>query len=717
MEGMGSSAAQATPTTQIPPAAPTTSMTMDNVVPLVRLVKSMREMGCELYMGEQDAEIAGRWIKKVEKTMIQISIPEGLRVNCASQLLFDRAMTWWETVQLRRATETLTWSDFKTEFENHVDKNTLGTAQFPRGGVLCAEERAIGGGTASILVKGVITVVEEVITRGTAPKGTPDKYKATDSPIILGMNWLSKYKALIDCYAKTITFQTPKGEKKTFDGERVLKLNALISGCMGYLAYILNSDDEGPRLKDIPVVKDFPDVFPEELLGLPPEREVEVSIDTFPGVPPIAQQPYRMAPAELNELKTQLQELLKEADVAKTAFRTRYGHYEFLVLPFGLTNAPALFMDLMNRVFQPYLDKFVVIFIDDILVYSNSFEEHEEQLRRTLQALRDHQLYAKLSKCEFWLKRVMFLGHVISAEGVFVDPQKVEAVLKWERPTSVTEIRSFLGLAGYYRRFIEGFSLIATPLTQLTRKDKKWVWSEECEASFQELKRRLTTTPVLTLPSGTEGFVVYSDASGKGLGCVLMQHGKVIAYASRQLKTHEVNYPVHDLELAVVVFALRIWRHYLYGSRTQIFTDHKSLKYLMSQKELNMRQRRWIELIKDYDCTIEYHPGKLGTRLDMSTAFHPQTDGQSEREVQNSFVDLPPQLAYKVHDVFHVSLLRKANVDPARVLPQGMYLVFISIFNGVVVNSGSTGLIKSAASKHIERRTLLKILETVSPEC
>ena len=176
-------------------------------------------------------------------------------------------------------------------------------------------------------------------------------------------------------------------------------------------------------------------------------------------------------------------------------------------------------------------------------------------------------MYVKLSKYEFWLERVTFLGHVISAEGVFVDPQKVEAVLKWERPTLVTEIRSFLGLARYYRRFIEGFSLIATLLTQLTRKNKKWVWSEECEKSFQELKR-LTTAPVLTLPSGTEGFVVYSDASGKGLGCVLMQHGKVIAYASRQLKTHEVNYPVHDLELAAVVFALRIWRHYLYGYRT-----------------------------------------------------------------------------------------------------------------------------------------------------
>jgi hypothetical protein len=157
---------------------------------------------------------------------------------------------------------------------------------------------------------------------------------------------------------------------------------------------------------------------------------------------------------------------------------------------------------------------------------------------------------------------VAFLGHVISTEGVFVDPQKVKVVLKWERPTSVIEIHSFLGLAGYYQRFIEGFSLIATPLTQLTRKNKKWVWSEECEESFQELKRRLTTTPVLTLPLGTEGFVVYSDVSGKGLGCVLMQHGKVIAYVSRQLKTYEVNYPVHDLELAAIVFALRIWRHY-----------------------------------------------------------------------------------------------------------------------------------------------------------
>ena len=227
---------------------------------------------------------------------------------------------------------------------------------------------------------------------------------------------------------------------------------------------------------------------------------------------------------------------IKDLDVPKTAFRTRYGHYEFLVVPFGLTNAPAMFMDLMNRVFRSYLDKFVVVFIDDILVYSNSNLEHEQHLRQVLLTLREHRLYAKLSKCEFWLKEVIFLGHVISAEGISVDPRKVEALMKWERPTNVTEIRSFLGLAGYYRRFMKGFSTIAIPMTRLTWKETRWEWTQECEESFQELKRRLTTAPILALPSGTERLVVYSDASKKGLGCVLMQHGKVIAYASRQLK-------------------------------------------------------------------------------------------------------------------------------------------------------------------------------------
>ena len=201
---------------------------------------------------------------------------------------------------------------------------------------------------------------------------------------------------------------------------------------------------------------------------------------------------------------------------------------------------------------------------------------------------------------------------MISTEGISVDPQKIEAIVNWKPPTNVTEIRSFLGLAGYYRRFVEGFSKLAAPLTKLTRKEE----SEACQQSFDELKRKLTSAPVLTLPSGQDGYTVYCDASKLGLGCVLMQHENVIAYASRQLKKHEQNYPTHDLELAVVVFALRIWRHYLYGVPCIIFTDHKSLQYLFTQKELNMRQRRWVKLIKDYECTIKYHPGKANVVAD-----------------------------------------------------------------------------------------------------
>ncbi|XP_049388453.1 uncharacterized protein LOC125852779, partial [Solanum stenotomum] len=427
-----------------------------------------------------------------------------------------------------------------------------------------------------------------------------------DFDVILGMDWLSPYRAVLDCFSKTVTLAIPGIPPVVWQGSR-------------------GSTPVG----SVPVVRDFIDVFPTDLPGLPPERDVDFPIELEPGTRPISIPPYRMAPAELKELSVQLQDLL--ADIPKTAFRTRYGHYEFLVMSFGLTNAPAAFMDLMTRVFRPYLDSFVIVFIDDILVYSRSRSEHEQHLRIVLQTLRDQRLYAKFSKCEFWLESVAFLGHVVSKEGIRVDPAKIEAIRDWHRPTSVTEIRSFVGLAGYYRRFVEGFSTIAAPLTRLTRVDVPFVWSEECEASFLRLKELLTTAPILTLPVEGEGFTVYCDASGVGLGCVLMQQGRVIAYASRQLKIHERNYPTHDLELAAVVFALKIWRHYLYGVRCEIYTDHRSLQYIMSQRDLNSRQRRWIELLKDYDLSILYHPGKLGTRVHLSTAFHPQTDGQSER--------------------------------------------------------------------------------------
>lgn len=529
-----------------------------------------------------------------------------------------------------------------------------------------------------------------------------------DFDVILGMDWLSRNYAFIDCSQGKVTFQIPgqpefciqnckeRGVLATMIPLHITSTTsarrALRKGCQGFIAYVINTQTKSVKLEVIPVVSDFLEVFPEQLPGIPPDREIEFEIDLIPGTTPISKTPYMIAPRELRELKVQLQELLdmkfirpsvspwgapvlfvkkkdgslrlcidyrelnkvtmrnkyplpriddlfdqlqgakyfskidlrsgyhqlkvKATDVPKTAFRTRYGHYEFLVMPFGLTNAPAAFMDLMNRVFKQFLDKFVIVFIDDILVYSKTKEEHVEHLRVVLQMLKDKKLYAKLSKCEFWLNKVSFLGHVISGNGISVDPAKVEAVSNWPQPTNVTEVRSFLGLAGYYRRFVEGFSQIASPLTNLTWKLVKFEWTQECERSFEALKSRLVSAPILALPSGLGGFVIYSDASKQGLGCVLMQNDRVVAYASRQLKPYEANYPTHDLELAAVVFALKIWRHYLYGEPCEIFTDYKSLKYLFSQKDLNMRQRRLLELIKDYDLRIHYHPGKANVVAD-----------------------------------------------------------------------------------------------------
>ncbi|GKC34332.1 putative reverse transcriptase domain-containing protein, partial [Tanacetum coccineum] len=221
----------------------------------------------------------------------------------------------------------------------------------------------------------------------------------------------------------------------------------------------------------------------------------------------------------------------------------------------------------------------------------------------------------EIVKCDFWLDLIQFLGHVIDRSGVHVDPAKIEAIKSWAAPTTPTEVRQFLGLAGYYRRFIKGFSLISKPLTKLTQKNKKYEWGEEEEA-FQTLKQKLCSAPILALPEGTKDFVVYCDASLKGYGAVLMQREKVIVYASRHLQVHEENYTAHDLELGAIVFALRLWRHYLYGTKCVVFTDHKSLQYILNQKELNLRQQRWIELLSDYDCEIRYHPRKVNVVAD-----------------------------------------------------------------------------------------------------
>ncbi|GJZ95638.1 hypothetical protein Tco_0667972 [Tanacetum coccineum] len=292
---------------------------------------------------------------------------------------------------------------------------------------------------------------------------------------------------------------------------------------------------------------------------------------------------------------------VRDEDIPKTAFRTRYGHYKFQVMPFGLTDTPAVFIDLMNRVCKPYVDKFVIVFIDDILIYSRNKEEHADHLRIILELLKKEKLYAEFSKCDFWISILQFLGHVIDTQGIYVDPTKIEVVKNWESPTTPIEVHQFLGLVGYYRRFIKGFSKIAKSLTELNQKNKKYILGENQELAFQLLKQKLCEAPILALSERNDDFVVYCDASLQGLGAVLMQREKVIAYASRQLKPHEENYTTHDLELGEVVFALKIWRHYLYGTKCTVFTDHKSLQHILHQKELNMRQRCWLELLADYD--------------------------------------------------------------------------------------------------------------------
>ncbi|GJU90956.1 putative reverse transcriptase domain-containing protein [Tanacetum coccineum] len=554
---------------------------------------------------------------------------------------------------------------------------------------------------------------------------------------IIGMDWLAKYQAVIMCAEKIVCI--PWGNETLIihdDGSNqgnVTRLNIISctktqkymeKGFPIFLAHVTTKEvedkSEKKRLENVPIVQDFPEVFPEDLSGLPPTRQVEFQIDLVPGAAPVARAPYRLAPSEMKELSEQLKELsdkgfirpssspwgapvlfvkkkdgsfrmcidyrelnkltvknryplpriddlfdqlqgssvyskidlrsgyhqlrVREEDIPKTAFRTCDVHYKFQVMPFGLTNAPAVFMDLMNRVCKPYLDKFVIVFIDDILIYSKNKEEHEKHLKQILELLKKEELYAKFSKCEFWIPKVQFLGHVIDSEGIHVDPAKIESIKDWTSPKSPTEIRQFLGLAGYYRRFIEGFSKIAKPMTKLTQKKIKFEWGDKQEAAFQLLKQKLCSAPILALPEGSEDFIAYCDASKKGLGAMLMQREKVISYASRQLKIHEKNYTTHDLELGAVVFALKIWRHYLYGTKCTVFTDHKSLQHILDQKELNMRQRRWLELLSDYDCDIRYHPGKANVVADALSRKEREPPLRVRALVMTISLDLPKQI-------------------------------------------------------------------------
>ncbi|XP_024013310.1 uncharacterized protein LOC112087599 [Eutrema salsugineum] len=460
------------------------------------------------------------------------------------------------------------------------------------------------------------------------------KMKLGHYDVILGMDWLKHYEVVLNC-RKSKAYILHRGGRVAFQGVKtdtgvpVISMihaeNLIEEGCEAFLVTVSMVGEGAPKsLEEISVVNEYADVF-QPLTGPPPRRGVDFTIELEPGTAPVSKVPYRLAPAEMAELKKQLEDLtdkgfirpsslpwgapvlfvkkkdgsfrlcidyrglnkidlasgyhqirIAEEDISKTAFRTRYGHYEFVVIPFGLTDAPAVFMKLMNDIFREHLDKCVIVFIDDILVYSRSEREHEWHLGMIVQKLRDQQLFAKLSKCSFWQRKMGFLGHIVSEEGVAVDPEKIIAVTEWPVPKSVTEVRSFLGLAGYYRKIVPNFSRIFKPLTSLTEKNVKFEWTDKRSQRFEELKQKLIETPILVLPWSGIPYDVYTDASGSRLGCVLMQEKKVVAYASRQLRKHEVNYPTHDLELAVVVFALKIWRSYLYGEKVHIYTDHQT---------------------------------------------------------------------------------------------------------------------------------------------
>ncbi|GJU42564.1 putative reverse transcriptase domain-containing protein [Tanacetum coccineum] len=383
-------------------------------------------------------------------------------------------------------------------------------------------------------------------------------FKSESFNVIIGMDWLSNHKAKIICHDKVVRIPLLDGKVLRVLGERQEEK----------ARHLMSAKAKEQKQEEMVVVRDFPEVFPDDLSGLPPIWEIEFRIELVPEAIPVMKSPYRLTPCEMEELMfmdykelnkltikscyplpriddlfDQLQRSqyfskidlrfgyhqlrVHEDNIPKTAFRTQYGHFKFTVMPFGLTNTPTAFMDLMNRVCRPYLDKFMIVFIDDILIYSKTWEEHEVHLRLVLELLKEEKLYAKFSKCEFWLREVQFLSHMINGYGIHVDPSKIEA------------------------------------------KSKTFDWGEKQERAFQTLKDKLCNAPVLALPDGPKDFVVYCDESGLGLGCVLMQRGKVIAYASRQLKIHEKNYTTHDLELGAV-----------------------------------------IELFSDYDCEIRYHPGK-----------------------------------------------------------------------------------------------------------
>ncbi|GJZ68699.1 putative reverse transcriptase domain-containing protein [Tanacetum coccineum] len=602
--------------------------------------------GSTPFHGTEGAVGLIHWFEKMKSTFGISECAEGKKVKFAAATLNGRALIWWKTQVATLGIEVangMPWAEMKKlmidEFcpIEEVQRLEDELRNLKLRDMNIAASKAVARGTNEQPILTCYGCGEKGHTKNRCPKkNDPQGGNATGRAyalreaekgqgpnvvtvdlmpielgtfdVIIGMDWLVEHNALIVCGKKEVHIPV-KGKMLIVKGNCDISRLKVVScikarkyierGCHLFVAHVTEKEPKEKRLNDVPIIRDFPEVFPDDLPGLPLPRQVEFRIELVPGAAPVARAPYRLAPTELKELLDQLKELsekgfirpssspwgapvlfvkkkdgsfrmcidyrelnkltvknryplpriddlfdqlqgssvyskidlrssyhqlrIREEDIPITAFRTRYGPFEFQVMPFGLTNTPGVFIDLMNRVCKPYLDKFVIVFIDDILIYSKSKEEHEEHLKIILGLLKKRAVYAKFSKCDFWLDSVQFLGHVINSEGVHVDPSKIEAIKNWSAPTTPTE------------------------------KNKKYEWGEDEEEVFQILKQKLCSAPILALPEGSEDFVVYCNASIK---------------------------------------------------------DHKSLQYILDQKELNMRQRRWIELLSDYDYEIRYHPGK-----------------------------------------------------------------------------------------------------------
>ena len=355
---------------------------------------------------------------------------------------------------------------------------------------------------------------------------------------------------------------------------------------------------------------------------------------------------------------------MKEGDEWKTAFKTKYGLYEWLVMPFGLTNAPSTFMRLMNHILRAFLGKFVVVYFDDILVYSNCLDDHVEHLKCVLDVLRKEMLYANFKKCTFCMDRVVFLRYVVSGNGIEVDEDKIKAIKEWPTPKSVTEVRSFHGLASFYRRFVKDFSTIVAPLTDVIKKNVNFHWGEEQKNAFQMLKDRLCSTSVLALPNFDKMFELECDASGIGIGAVLMQEKRPIAYFSEKLNGASLRYPTYDKELYALFRALETWQHYLWPKEFVIHTDHESLKHIKSQGKLSKRHARWIEFVESFPYVIRYKQGKenivadaLSRRYVLLTSLNSKLLGfEFVKELyatDSDFVDIYLACDKGAHDKFY----------------------------------------------------------------